>query len=376
LLTIDRQSRVPIYRQIENYFVRRIRSRELAPGAVIPRAVDLAENLGISHLTVRQCYKRLAEQRLVNPIRGKGTFVARDESSQQQTLGVAVPGEFFRSQGGSGVYTAIAERLHNLAREDGRMVKLLVCTTPYLQQVGGHLNEHDLRQLRDEAMAGLFVCGTHLPPTLRAEYKQRGVRAVGVPGVSEGVDAYVTADQDSAISTPIRYAQAQGRRRPGILYLDLEADHRSRQQRLIEALGRQGFDPDPAQVVGVSHASMASGQFATEHLLRTRPQVDAIICYDDLLTHGVCAACIRAQLRVPEQVLLVSHVNRNITPPYLLPVARVSLDVDRMTEMAYEKMRCLLDGRPADSIADTVRPTLIPEHVPDTGGVEMALTLT
>ena len=375
MLTIDRQSRVPIYRQIEDYFVRRIRSRELAPGTVMPRAVDLAENLGVSHLTVRQCYKRLAEQRLVNPIRGKGTFVA-DEQPHRQTLGVAVPGEFFRSQGSSGVYTAIAERLHNLAREDGRMVRLLVCTTPYLQQVSGHLNEHDLRQLRDEAMAGLFVCGTHLPRALQAEYKQRGVWTVGVPGASEEVDAYVTADQDSAVSTPIRYAQTQGRRRPGMLYLDLEADHAGRQQRLIEALRDHGFDPDPAQVVGVSHASMAGGQFAAEHLLGIRPEVDAIICYDDLLTHGVCAACIRHDLRVPDRVLLISHVNRNITPPYLLPVARVSLDIDRMTEVAYEKMRCLLDGRPADPIAQTVRPTLIPEHVSDTGGIDMALTLT
>jgi LacI family transcriptional regulator len=225
-------------------------------------------------------------------------------------------------------------------------------------------------------MAGLFVCGTHLPQTLQDEFRQRGVWTVSMPGASQETDAHVTADQDSAIATPIHYARTQGRRRPGVLYLDLEEDHTGREQRLMGALRRHGFDPDPAQVVGVSHASMAGGQFATEHLLGIRPSIDAVICYDDLLTHGVCAACLKQRIRVPEQVLLISHVNKNITPPYLLPVARASLDIDRMTEMAYEKMQCLLDGRPCTHIADTVKPTLIPEHVPDTGGVEMTLTLT
>jgi len=54
---LDRESGIPIYRQIERHFSELIRNRRIEAHTPIPRAVELAERLGISHLTVRQSYK-------------------------------------------------------------------------------------------------------------------------------------------------------------------------------------------------------------------------------------------------------------------------------------------------------------------------------
>jgi GntR family transcriptional regulator len=51
--------------------------RELAPHERLPTERDLAQEFGVSRMTVRQALERLENERLVYRVRGAGTFVAR-----------------------------------------------------------------------------------------------------------------------------------------------------------------------------------------------------------------------------------------------------------------------------------------------------------
>ncbi|MFV2088321.1 GntR family transcriptional regulator [Micromonospora sp. LOL_021] len=51
--------------------------RDLAPDERLPTERDLAQEFGVSRMTVRQALERLENERLVYRVRGAGTFVAR-----------------------------------------------------------------------------------------------------------------------------------------------------------------------------------------------------------------------------------------------------------------------------------------------------------
>ncbi|MDG4833269.1 GntR family transcriptional regulator [Solwaraspora sp. WMMD1047] len=51
--------------------------RQLAPHERLPTERDLAQEFGVSRMTVRQALERLENERLVYRVRGAGTFVAR-----------------------------------------------------------------------------------------------------------------------------------------------------------------------------------------------------------------------------------------------------------------------------------------------------------
>jgi GntR family transcriptional repressor for pyruvate dehydrogenase complex len=76
-------SRDPAYQQVAEKLRRRILGGELEPGQRLPIERDLAEQLGVSRLTVREGLRLLAAQRLVVTTRGVtgGSFVARPLSS-------------------------------------------------------------------------------------------------------------------------------------------------------------------------------------------------------------------------------------------------------------------------------------------------------
>ncbi len=71
----DEQNHLPKYRQIAKTLRERILNGELPEGTRLPPEPELAEELGVNHLTLRKGLAILAEQSLIAQVQKKGTFV-------------------------------------------------------------------------------------------------------------------------------------------------------------------------------------------------------------------------------------------------------------------------------------------------------------
>lgn len=84
-MTIDKQSPIPIYHQLEEQIKKKIESGEYKPGEAIPSEREFAEELGISRMTVRQAITNLVNEQYLYRIKGKGTFIAEQKLEQKLT---------------------------------------------------------------------------------------------------------------------------------------------------------------------------------------------------------------------------------------------------------------------------------------------------
>ncbi|MBN1265938.1 MAG: GntR family transcriptional regulator [Anaerolineales bacterium] len=87
LPNLNKQSHVPLYRQLYSLLEKQIQSGELQAGEQIPSERELAETLHVSRITARQALDALVETGLVYREQGKGTFVA--EPKMRGLLGFA-----------------------------------------------------------------------------------------------------------------------------------------------------------------------------------------------------------------------------------------------------------------------------------------------
>lgn len=69
-------ARLPMHQVIYDDLAARIASGDLAPETKLPGESELAEQFGVSRMTVRQALGRLQDDRLVTRRQGTGTFVA------------------------------------------------------------------------------------------------------------------------------------------------------------------------------------------------------------------------------------------------------------------------------------------------------------
>ena len=75
LVTIDRRSRDPIYRQVYDRLRRAILDRTLRAGRRVPSTRSLAQDLGVSRLPVLVAYEQLTHEGYLETRVGSGTFV-------------------------------------------------------------------------------------------------------------------------------------------------------------------------------------------------------------------------------------------------------------------------------------------------------------
>lgn len=74
-IPLDRDSAVPLYRQIESYLAAAIQAGRLPPDTRLPSTRSLARDLGVSRITVDGAYDGLEADGLIDGRHGSGTYV-------------------------------------------------------------------------------------------------------------------------------------------------------------------------------------------------------------------------------------------------------------------------------------------------------------
>jgi DNA-binding GntR family transcriptional regulator len=64
-----------LWRRVAEHLAARIEAGELPPGARLPRELDVADEYGVSHNTVRRAVAELRHRGLVRTLPNKGTYV-------------------------------------------------------------------------------------------------------------------------------------------------------------------------------------------------------------------------------------------------------------------------------------------------------------
>lgn len=83
---IDRTSPVPVYQQIASDISKRISKKEWKVHDKLPSEMELAQNYGVSRVTLRQALAQLEQDNIIEKFQGKGAFVKNNPRRLVQDL--------------------------------------------------------------------------------------------------------------------------------------------------------------------------------------------------------------------------------------------------------------------------------------------------
>ena len=85
MITIDYQSKLPLYEQIAKRFQTLILKGALPPDSQMPSVRSLAMDLSINPNTIQKAYSLLEQERYIYPVKGRGNFVSDTTLLVEQT---------------------------------------------------------------------------------------------------------------------------------------------------------------------------------------------------------------------------------------------------------------------------------------------------
>ena len=88
-IRLSKDSREPIYHQIEKQLKALIAGDLLAEGTPLPSIRALSKDLEISVITIRRAYQNLENEGFTKTVQGKGTFVAKIAAPVKQQVKVS-----------------------------------------------------------------------------------------------------------------------------------------------------------------------------------------------------------------------------------------------------------------------------------------------
>mgnify|MGYP003479256297 FL=1 len=90
MITIDFQSRIPVYEQIEEQVIWLINSGVYEPGSKLPSLRTLSSKLKLNINTVKRAFQELEAKGIVYSAQGKGVFVSQINKANETLKAEAI----------------------------------------------------------------------------------------------------------------------------------------------------------------------------------------------------------------------------------------------------------------------------------------------
>lgn len=78
MITLDLQSRKPIYEQLKEKIINLTMLEVFTPDQQLPSVRSLARDLGVNPNTVQKAYQELEREGIIYSVSGKGSFISSD----------------------------------------------------------------------------------------------------------------------------------------------------------------------------------------------------------------------------------------------------------------------------------------------------------
>ncbi len=211
--------------------------------------------------------------------------------------------------------------------------------------------QHYLRTLLERRVDGIIVTGRRQDP------REPIGRNLPVPVVyamthsTDPGDLSLIPDDEGGGALAVRHLLSTGRTRIGHVTGPLRfAAARLRARGAEKVLAAAGLELAGGTVL-YGEWSEEWGRQATDVLLRSAPELDAIFCGNDQIARGVADAAREAGRRVPEDIALVGFDNWEVMAAACRPpLTTVDMNLRELGRVAGEKLLDAIDGRPSTGL--------------------------
>lgn len=345
--------RIPLHERIADDL--RGKLKALPVGSKVPKESDLAAQYGVSVPTLRIAMTILVQEGLVDRKHGSGTYIAAKSVAPGQgsaeagrVVGVTVAQEAFADPCSREFVLRMLDLLLSGLDEQGIAYRLF----PALD-ARGMFSPACLRFVNSAEAAGV-VFTSSLPERILSAARERGIPCFGL-GNNQSLAVSTGINYGNMVRTALEFFQRRGRSRPALLAWNPD-DRRMPgvdcgDPHSIYQMFKRQADEDGCVTRGrwlctdLHPTNRAAGWSGLREIWSAASQKpDALLVTDSKLMPGVFEAIRDLRIRVPEDLLVLTHSNMPQEAKYPSQIARLEYQIADWAEPLLEGVRRALKG--------------------------------
>ena len=344
-IVLDANRDITLALQLKQQITWLIANGQLKAGDQLPPVQVMARKLGINLHTVRNAYRRLANEGYLESRQGRGTHVLPFDPARlaqvaaahrSHTVGVIIPSWT------NPFYHGILQGIEEAAEEDQSL--LFLCNTHDELNIA----LRDVARLAAKQVDGILIASHDMDQILQPVLnKNRHGSELPIVSVDwPGYSGYsVLVDLKMAGYQATRHLIEHGHKRIGMVTYAVKAENVTPVNHGYQlALEEYGLVPDPNLIARVPGFGIAAGMEGARMLLGLKNPPTAIFAIADMLALGVIQAVHAAGLRIPADIGLTSF-NDIPTAALIHPsLTTVAAPTVQMGHKAMEMLQSLIKG--------------------------------
>ena len=346
----------------------RIVRGDFGPGERVPTRAQLAQDLGVSTVTVQRALDGLASDGFITAMGSRGTFV-NDHPPHLCNYGLifsSLP-DTLNHWSWSRFFTSLRRVGEEITQRGERRVLVY-------SGIDSHGDSADAARLRDDLshqrLAGLILVN---PETL----EQSGMRALtDIPMVTTvhgpaacGVHSLMPGSDYSVVDRALDCFETQGRKRiAAVVQHGVSLDFIAA---LVHRIRDRGMETHARWVHGISPHISHWGRHSVELLMHpSQPdRPNALFIADDNLVEHATGGLIDAHVRVPDDISVVAHCNYPYQTPSAVRVTRLGFDARQIMDFA---LTALEQMRLGEAVEPTAADALFEHEITNTTAASTA----
>jgi DNA-binding LacI/PurR family transcriptional regulator len=360
-LSINSEQGVTLAHQIKLQLTWLIVSGKLKAGDRLPPVRELADRLAVNLHTVRNAYRMLESEGLLDMCQGRGTHVLpfdpnymfqRVSAQRTHTVGVILPNLT------NPFYHSFLQGIEEMTFQDHSL--LFVCAS---HEDRGEAMRY-FAQLASKQVDGIILASHDPAPYLAKSPAFEDSGPIRMPLVS--VDwpgaacASILLDLENAGYQATQHLIEHGHRHIGLVtFAEESANVIPVNQGYQRALSEAGIEMESSLIARVPGFDSASGAAGGRRLLMLPQPPTAIFAIADMLAIGVLQVIKQAGLRVPQDIALTSFNNIALASQVEPPLTTVNAPSYLLGIKAMQMLHTLMAGQSPNEKTTQLMTTLV-----------------
>ncbi len=337
------EDKIPKYEYVKNKILEDIKAGLIVDK--LPGERVLAEDLGVSYMTVRKAVEDLVEDGVLHKLTTKGTYLSQRKMTPKITHNI---GFFLDEEIKDGISSPYFSLVFNALEKE---VKIRNYNLVFFS------NFDDLNPLKNKKKidGGIICCFPRIENKIQELKKLIPIILTDNNSFDKSIPS-VTIDNFNGVVDSIDYLWSLGHKRIGFIsgMLDSNACN-ARLNGYIGALNSHGLSEDK-ELIYKGDYSYESGEEGAKHLMSIAKPPTAIMCANDSMAIGAMKAIHENRLNIPDDISVVGFDDINVATQVFPPLTTVKAPIKEIAANSVDMLVSIINGKDLD-YRHTILPT-------------------